>query len=125
MAPCDDGLIAVIDGTGLLWLHLRFGLHVRFDPTDRPARTATSDVTGGGAGVWKAMEHSPDDIISLGSKLDGIEFTDGERAALHAIIDAARGGADDDEVSGFTAPTFGSALRSLAKSKPPKGHDSW
>ncbi len=70
------------------------------------------------------MEHSPDDIISLGSKLDGIEFTDGERAALHAIIDAARGGADD-EVSGFTAPTFGSVLRILAKSKPPKGHDSW
>lgn len=59
------------------------------------------------------MSYTHDDITSLGSKLDGIQFTDGERAALHGIIDAARGGADD-EVSGFALPTFGIALSSFS-----------
>ncbi len=53
------------------------------------------------------MSFTHDDITSLGRTLDGIEFTDGERAALHGVIDAARGGG---EVSGFALPTFSVAL---------------
>ncbi len=67
------------------------------------------------------MSFTHDDITSLGRTLDGIEFTDGERAALHGIIDAARGGGDD-EVSGFALPTFGIALGGF-KAAPLGGDD--
>ncbi len=40
-------------------------------------------------------------VRSLGQKLDGLELTDPERAALHALFDAAGIGEPKDEVGGF------------------------
>lgn len=43
------------------------------------------------------MDFTEDDVASLGRKLDGLELTEAESAALMAVFDAAA----DDEVSGF------------------------
>ncbi len=67
------------------------------------------------------MSFTHDDITSLGRKLDGIEFSDGERAALHGVIGAARGGAG--EVSSFALPTFSIVLGGF-KAAPLGGDDN-
>ncbi|MFN3219861.1 MAG: hypothetical protein ACE367_25515 [Acidimicrobiales bacterium] len=43
------------------------------------------------------MDYTAADVASLGRKLDGLELTDAESAALMAVFDAAV----DDEVTGF------------------------
>lgn len=52
-----------------------------------------------------------DDLNSLGTKLDGLQLTDGERDVLHALINHALG--DTDDVSGFATPTFATLLPRL------------
>ena len=48
------------------------------------------------------MTLNKDDLTGLGTKLDALDLTDGERAALHTIFDAAMPG---EEVEGFGMPT--------------------
>lgn len=43
------------------------------------------------------MDFTEADVASLGRKLDGLELTDAESAALMAVFDAAA----DDDVAGF------------------------
>jgi hypothetical protein len=46
------------------------------------------------------MDYTEADFDSLTTKLDDLELTDGEKAALIAVF-AAASSADDDEVTGF------------------------
>jgi hypothetical protein len=43
------------------------------------------------------MDYTQADVASLGRKLDGLELTEAESAALMAVFDAAA----DDDVAGF------------------------
>lgn len=59
------------------------------------------------------MEFTEADVASLGHKLDELDLTTGERAALRALFEAAAG-----EVEGFAlnvaqAGSFGSRLGSI------------
>ena len=49
------------------------------------------------------MDYTAADVTSLGRKLDGLDLTDAESAALTAVFDAAAGSAAD-EVAGFGLP---------------------
>jgi hypothetical protein len=62
------------------------------------------------------MTCTQDDVTGLGAKLDALELTEGESAALHAIFDAATPG---EEVEGYAydfvaSPYFSLRLNSLA-----------
>ena len=44
------------------------------------------------------MDYTKDDFSTLGAKLDALDLTDGERAALHAVFTAS---IPEEEVAGF------------------------
>ena len=54
------------------------------------------------------MNFTEADFDSLTTKLDALDLTDGETAALHEILDrATRFGEDHDEVEGFSFQPVG------------------
>lgn len=54
------------------------------------------------------MEYTENDVISLAAKLDGLELTDGERAAFAAALGPEDGSSDDgdDDVTGFALNAY-------------------
>lgn len=55
-------------------------------------------------------DYTPADVDSLADKLDALELSSGERAALDALLDAAA----TDEVAGFAFEPIGSSHDSFA-----------
>ena len=60
-------------------------------------------VTEDGVGRQVGMEFTEENVVSLAAKLDGLELSDGERAAFAAALEPVAGssGDRDEEVSGF------------------------
>lgn len=74
---------------------------------------SASAVTTAPFGRLAIMEHTNEDIDSLGAKLDSLDLTDGERAILDTLI------AGDDDVAGHGDLGFGMKIGTVLNTSKP------